>query len=1132
MNHSLEDTQHDVFKERLAHLRREGYLSEETYRTVMDASVKYLHDRRVERENKEDVRVDPPVPVQEKPSPAVKKPEPVRKSKEEVRERNITWSLILGVALLLITGLIVATSQWDQMGAGMKVFSIAFVSLFFYSLSYGTQRFLKIEKTAFAFLTLGSLLIPIAVVAIGYFELFGSFLSLTGEGRYLLGFLGAFLPLPLYVKHAFDHQSRLYVWISLVFLSLTVGFALGALPLSIDVFYTFLMVFNAGLLVIYTKYGTFDKWRLFTKELPLYAQLNLILSTMLLLFFFENEVLYSFNLLLTACIYMAMVFVYRTKEYQFVFSVMFVYAVYQLVDHTPLQAVDGVVYAVAGGVYLGFAYAFRNHDFIQKVFRYTSAVVSFCAFLYISYESVLLREGESSWMFAAAYLVVAGNYLVLANLLRYPLFSYMAPVFFYVGLWQVWEQIAVFPLFLELFLTAVVTLLYVGLWTKQPWLQSVKESSLVVSAVLMAGTICYSFYELLYGYSAFQLFVVGCLAYVVKWKQSAESVEKAVVWIQPASWLAASGALYLKVIEWVPGYADTFGVPFHLALTGVLLCLLHLFWKRIGENGLSKASFNIGQGAYIFGIIFLGTADVDRMFIAPLILLGGTAMLYWLIRSTGQSSLWIAVSIVTLFFYFSLAEPLSLESFASLLIFTAFAPVVMVALGEFGRTKWEGMQPNFYWTGHAVHPLVILACLFDQVTPEPAVHPILLVVPAAVYLFSAWKAEREWEIKLMLYFGMSVVFLFLFTLGSYYSLYEDVFSGYTFMVASALFLGAWAVLPLVWKSRLEWYWIPFSILGLLYFTVFRQTWAPWEFLLPLAYAVSILYFLHRRNWSIVRFAPLLILVDLLENQAWDRGVKIVVVLGCVALLLAAGKKFHRMLVGSNYEVDAYSFSALVYLLFLNGLSFSDDSVWIRILPLLALTAWLWVNASKWMGRNADRISYTAGAGSLYASYLLILLAYETSIPDIFMAELQVLPLLVVLALMRKKLWSDAPGVMNKIQFAAVLLVAAYLVVDAIKSHTIWDAWIIGGLSLLSMVAGMQFKIKSYFFVGMGVLIFNVLYQTKPYWGNVPWWVYLLMAGLVLIAVASYNEWQKQQEGKDRPIERKLKGLWHALKKWN
>lgn len=59
MNHSSEDTQHDVFKERLAHLRREDYLSEETYRTVMDASVKYLHDRRVERENKEDVRVDP-----------------------------------------------------------------------------------------------------------------------------------------------------------------------------------------------------------------------------------------------------------------------------------------------------------------------------------------------------------------------------------------------------------------------------------------------------------------------------------------------------------------------------------------------------------------------------------------------------------------------------------------------------------------------------------------------------------------------------------------------------------------------------------------------------------------------------------------------------------------------------------------------------------------------------------------------------------------------------------------------------------------------------------------------------------------------------------------------------------------
>lgn len=122
-------------------------------------------------------------------------------------------------------------------------------------------------------------------------------------------------------------------------------------------------------------------------------------------------------------------------------------------------------------------------------------------------------------------------------------------------------------------------------------------------------------------------------------------------------------------------------------------------------------------------------------------------------------------------------------------------------------------------------------------------------------------------------------------------------------------------------------------------------------------------------------------------------------------------------------------------------------------------------------------------------------------------------------------------ILNHVQLAVLLLIAAYLVVDGIQSHTIWDAWILGGLSLLSMVAGMQFRIKSYFFVGMGVLIFNVLYQTRPYWGNLPWWVYLLLAGLILIGIASYNEWQKQQSDDRKPVDRKLKRLWTALKKW-
>lgn len=95
----------------------------------------------------------------------------------------------------------------------------------------------------------------------------------------------------------------------------------------------------------------------------------------------------------------------------------------------------------------------------------------------------------------------------------------------------------------------------------------------------------------------------------------------------------------------------------------------------------------------------------------------------------------------------------------------------------------------------------------------------------------------------------------------------------------------------------------------------------------------------------------------------------------------------------------------------------------------------------------------------------------------------------------------------------LILVSILLVQDGLASSTVYDALILGSLSLISILAGMFLKVKSYFFVGTGVLLLNVLLQTRPYWGNLPWWAYLLIAGSILITVASYNEWHKQKKEK-------------------
>jgi len=99
---------------------------------------------------------------------------------------------------------------------------------------------------------------------------------------------------------------------------------------------------------------------------------------------------------------------------------------------------------------------------------------------------------------------------------------------------------------------------------------------------------------------------------------------------------------------------------------------------------------------------------------------------------------------------------------------------------------------------------------------------------------------------------------------------------------------------------------------------------------------------------------------------------------------------------------------------------------------------------------------------------------------------------------------------------------------------IYDAIIVGGLSLASIISGMHYRIKAYFFVGIGVLLLNVLLQTKSYWGNFPWWGYLILAGLTLIGFASSYELQKQKKDKDKKsfLQTKKEQLIKRFKDWN
>ncbi|MCD8502023.1 MAG: hypothetical protein LRY71_10530 [Bacillaceae bacterium] len=213
-------------------------------------------------------------------------------SEERIRERNLSFILIAAVILLLLAGIIYATSSWNTMNDLMRVFSLIFVSLFSYFKSFVGQRMFKLSKTSFAFLVLGSLFIPISFIGIGYFQLFGEWLSFAGSGKYVFGMIATLFCLSIYSVIGYRYKNRLFVWLSFVMLLSFVSYVVMNFSLPAFWFYFVLMMYNVSLnFLSYHK----QKLQIFWKEVPYLSQLNVLISSIFVFVFYFGDLLASLH---------------------------------------------------------------------------------------------------------------------------------------------------------------------------------------------------------------------------------------------------------------------------------------------------------------------------------------------------------------------------------------------------------------------------------------------------------------------------------------------------------------------------------------------------------------------------------------------------------------------------------------------------------------------------------------------------------------------------------------------------------------------------------------------------------------------------------------------------------------------
>ncbi|WP_338453079.1 hypothetical protein R4Z09_15130 [Niallia oryzisoli] len=1135
MHNKIPYSRRQVFREELQQLKENHYINEADFQKINQAYVLYVQELDEQQSILEEAARKKQTLTKEKAKPMKTKTAP---TPEQIRERNISWALILGVILLFIGGLVFGTSNWSTMNNLFKVILVSMVSGVFFASSYVADKYLHIHKTAFAFMTLGSLFLPISIISIGFFALLGSWLSFYGGGKYLLGFMGSIICLSMYAYLASKYKHRLFVWFSYLTATIGVGFLLGMTYLPRDFFYFGIMLYNALLLFGFHKWKNNQRFTLFIKELPVYAQLNLIVSTLLLLFFYENETFYSFNLLITAALYISMVYVNKTKYYHYIFTLLFVYGMYQLIENSFLQHINYIGVALIGILYLMVQKYTNKENELKMIFQITSAIISFCAFVFISIQGLLLRSDEDSIVLFAAYIIIAFNYIYLSNITKTLIFRYFAPIFLISAGLQSYFILfkGVEESYVDLYLFSIAALMFFGFYVKNSitYLIPVKTSSFIVSIATMILMILTAVGSEDLWHASILFFAFGLIALLTFKYPINEKWQKVSTWVYSVSWGCSWICLFDTLDREIPFYRYQVEIMGHLAIGGLLLFTISYVWKSRIQQALDLSTFYTAVTLYTFGMLSTLLEGYEHPFLTSSIYAVGIAIYVLLVYKVKHLGLWTLVSVTSIAFLASLAHVFGLENHNTLAVMHfLLIPIILLGVYEIVGRKVKELRPYYFWTAHAFLVPVLLVAIFYIFFAE--LQPSILLLGLVPYIFSTLSRVNEWEKRLFLYLGFTVLPFIIYITISFYH-WDILFYGeHLFLIVTGIISILWLIGNEAWKKRMDWYLIPQSCLGLVIFIPFTEELNFANLVLVALYTVFTLYLLHRRKWKLFTIIPLLlatiyISVTLTFLEKW---MQFGLVLAVFLALHLFGRYGFKLLVSFKpLQIDWYTLIASIYVLMLFIIIPGTDPLWVKLLPSLLVVYYFYSMINRFEALIVKMIVKTITAISILLPYYVTLAEFE--INQYIETELYTLPFILLTIYLSRNTWKDYKKVMRIIQLVVLLIVTITLVTDALYSNTIYDALIIGVLSLASIISGMQFRIKAYFFTGISVLLLNVLLQTRPFWGNFPWWGYLIIAGLTLIGFASSYEWQKQRKDNSKKsfFQRKKEQIMQKFKDWD
>lgn len=322
------------------------------------------------------------------------------------KERNITIILSLGIIFILLAGIIFGTTTWDVINNIVKVIMLFGVSILFFAISIFTNNKLKIEKTSFAFWILGVLFLPIILLAIGFFQLLGDYLSIYGEGRYIYGIISTIICLPFFLYSAKKYKNTYFIWVSLINTALLYNFILKSLNIENEIKIFMWTLYLGSISLIYTKIKKYEtKYLIVIKTIKYYSLSILVLNmigTFIYSFIFTLNYMYSYGI----GVYIEGSFLILT------FIALSILSVYWIQKYRWL---NGIIIVINSRITLGIIFkmlGLTTNDILYYVLAGISLVAMFMSIFYYFNKSEKLSSLRNAALYTILFLM---TYLALIS---------------------------------------------------------------------------------------------------------------------------------------------------------------------------------------------------------------------------------------------------------------------------------------------------------------------------------------------------------------------------------------------------------------------------------------------------------------------------------------------------------------------------------------------------------------------------------------------------------------------------------------------------------------------------------------------------------------------------------------------